>query len=143
MFFALSDGQTVIPLESALDYKQAFAPDEGVAIRLFNKLSGNPNLDNNPNTGGMGGFSPHPWLDEDLREKIMKRMEEMITRMTQDAQKMSNPAYIKQLQAKEQEFGCTAINLKLENGAATGNMICSEKVGRNIAMTGAMKYLGK
>jgi phosphoribosylamine---glycine ligase len=74
MFFALSDGQTVMPLESALDYKRAFAPDEGVAIRLFNKLSGNPNLDNNPNTGGMGGFSPHPWLDEILTERIMKRI---------------------------------------------------------------------
>ncbi len=74
MFFALSDGKTVLPLESALDYKQAFAPDEGVAIRLFNKLSGNPNLDNNPNTGGMGGFSPHPWLDEELTERIMERI---------------------------------------------------------------------
>ncbi len=74
MFFALSDGETVLPLQSALDYKQAFAADEGVAIRLFNKLSGNPNLNNNPNTGGMGGFSPHPWLDEELTEKIMERI---------------------------------------------------------------------
>jgi phosphoribosylamine--glycine ligase len=76
MFFALSDGKTVLPLESALDYKQAFASDEQVAIRLFNKLSGNPNIDNNPNTGGMGGFSPHPWLDTELTEKIMKRIAE-------------------------------------------------------------------
>ncbi|HOV52730.1 MAG TPA: phosphoribosylamine--glycine ligase, partial [Methanothrix sp.] len=74
MFFALSDGRTVLPLESALDYKQAFASNEVVAIRLFNKLSGNPILDNNPNTGGMGGFSPHPWLDEELTEKIMRRI---------------------------------------------------------------------
>ncbi|MCJ7443194.1 MAG: phosphoribosylamine--glycine ligase [Methanotrichaceae archaeon] len=74
MFFALSDGKNVLPLETAMDYKQAFAPDEKVAIRLFNKLSGNPNLDNNPNTGGMGGFSPHPWLDEELKEKIMNRI---------------------------------------------------------------------
>jgi len=69
MFFALSDGETVLPLQSAMDYKQAYAADESVAIRLFNKLSGNPNLDNNPNTGGMGGFSPHPWLDEELTER--------------------------------------------------------------------------
>ncbi len=74
MFFALSDGDTVLPMESALDYKQAFAANESVAVRLFNKLSGNPNLDSNPNTGGMGGFSPHPWLDEELTEKIMKRI---------------------------------------------------------------------
>jgi len=74
MFFALSDGRTVLPLQSALDYKQAFAEDEAVAVRLFNKLSKNPCLDNNPNTGGMGGFSPHPWLDDDLTEKIMNKI---------------------------------------------------------------------
>jgi len=74
MFFALSDGKSVLPLESALDYKQAFSEEEAVAVRLFNKLSGNPNLDNNPNTGGMGGFSPHPWLDGELTEKIMKKI---------------------------------------------------------------------
>jgi len=74
MFFALSDGRSVLPLESALDYKQAFSTEEAVAVRLFNKLSGNPNLDNNPNTGGMGGFSPHPWLDQELTEKIMKKI---------------------------------------------------------------------
>ena len=71
MFFAVTDGKTVLPLESAMDYKRAFAPNETVAIRLFNKLSGNPNLNNNPNTGGMGGYSPHPWLDEELTETIM------------------------------------------------------------------------
>ena len=74
MFFAITDGRTVLPLESAMDYKQAFSPDETVAIRLFNKLSANPNMDNNPNTGGMGGFSPHPWLDEELTNRIMKKI---------------------------------------------------------------------
>lgn len=74
MFFAITDGRTVLPLESAMDYKQAFSPDEKVAIRLFNKLSGNPNKDNNPNTGGMGGFSPHPWLDDELTDKIMRKI---------------------------------------------------------------------
>ena len=74
MFFALSDGRRVLPLESALDYKQAFSAEEAVAVRLFNKLSGNPNLDHNPNTGGMGGFSPHPWLDGELKDKIMKKI---------------------------------------------------------------------
>ncbi len=74
MFFALSDGRTVQSMQSALDYKQAFAADETVAIRLFNKNAGNPNLDNNPNTGGMGGFSPHPWLNDELTDKIMNRI---------------------------------------------------------------------
>ena len=80
MFFALSDGRSVLPLESALDYKQAFSAEEAVAVRLFNKLSGNPNLNHNPNTGGMGGFSPHPWLDDELTEKIMKRIAEPTVR---------------------------------------------------------------
>ena len=74
MFFALTDGRTIQPMESAMDYKQAFSPEEKVAIRLFNKMSNNPNTDNNPNTGGMGGFSPHPWLDDELTEKIMDRI---------------------------------------------------------------------
>jgi phosphoribosylamine--glycine ligase len=74
MFFALSDGKTVLPLQSAMDYKQAFAPEEKAAIRNFNKVIGNPNVDNNANTGGMGGFSPHPWLDEELTEKIMNKI---------------------------------------------------------------------
>jgi len=72
MFFAVTDGRTVLPLESAMDYKRAFGPDEEVAIRLYNRLSGNPTLDNNPNTGGMGGYSPHPWLDQDLTDRIME-----------------------------------------------------------------------
>lgn len=74
MFFAISDGRTALPMESALDYKQAFSADEPVAVRLFNKLSNNPNLENNPNTGGMGGFSPHPWMDEELKERIMNKI---------------------------------------------------------------------
>ncbi len=85
----------------------------------------------------------NPNLSDADREKLMNQMQEMVARMTQEAQKMSSPAYAKQMQAKQQEFGCTAINLRVENGAATGNMLCSEKVGRNIAMTGTMKYLGK
>jgi phosphoribosylamine--glycine ligase len=74
MFFAVTDGRTVLPLESAMDYKRAFAPGEEVAIRLYNRLSGDPNLDHNPNTGGMGGYSPHPWLDGDLAERIMEEI---------------------------------------------------------------------
>ena len=38
---ALTDGRTIIPLESSQDYKRAFDHDEG------------------PNTGGMGAFSPN------------------------------------------------------------------------------------
>jgi phosphoribosylamine--glycine ligase len=44
--FLLSDGHTVAPLSPAQDYKRLGDGDEG------------------PNTGGMGAYSPLPWLDE-------------------------------------------------------------------------------
>ena len=83
----------------------------------------------------------NPNLTDAERDKITKQMEQISTRMTAEVQKMSDPKYIQKLQAQEQEFGCTAINLKVQNGAATGNMLCSEKVGRNLSMTGTMKLV--
>ena len=41
---ALVDGEHVLPLQPACDYKRALEGDEG------------------PNTGGMGGYSPVPWF---------------------------------------------------------------------------------
>jgi phosphoribosylamine--glycine ligase len=52
-FFALSDGETAIPLAAAQDHKRAFDGDEG------------------PNTGGMGAYSPTPVVDEAMVERIM------------------------------------------------------------------------
>jgi len=115
MFFALSDGRTVRPLESALDYKQAFAPEESVAIRLFNKLSGNPCQDNNPNTGGMGGFSPHPWLDGELTEKIMKRIAVPTVRGFKEAtgQEYVGVIYFGLMISEEKEPSVLEINVRL------------------------------
>src|SRR4051794_24154049 len=53
---ALTDGRTIIPLESSQDYKRAFDHDEG------------------PNTGGMGAFSPSPKLTPSLMEEVEREI---------------------------------------------------------------------
>ena len=54
-FFALSDGEHVIPLAGAQDHKRVFDGDKG------------------PNTGGMGAYSPAPILTPDLEADAMSR----------------------------------------------------------------------
>ena len=50
--FAVTDGETVVPLQPAQDFKRALDADEG------------------PNTGGMGAYSPLPWADPKLVEEV-------------------------------------------------------------------------
>jgi phosphoribosylamine--glycine ligase len=54
-FFALSDGETVLPLAAAQDHKHAFDGDKG------------------PNTGGMGAYSPAPVVTAEIAEQAMSR----------------------------------------------------------------------
>ena len=54
--FFLSDGKTVMPLSPAQDYKRAYDNDEG------------------PNTGGMGAYSPLPWLPGGFIEEVTERV---------------------------------------------------------------------
>jgi phosphoribosylamine---glycine ligase len=52
-FFALADGEAVVPLAGAQDHKTVFEGDRG------------------PNTGGMGAYSPAPVLDGAMQERVM------------------------------------------------------------------------
>jgi phosphoribosylamine---glycine ligase len=55
-FFALCDGETAVALASAQDHKRVFDHDQG------------------PNTGGMGAYSPTPFVTEEIHQQIMSRI---------------------------------------------------------------------
>jgi phosphoribosylamine--glycine ligase len=52
----LTDGEALVCLEAAQDYKRALDGDEGL------------------NTGGMGSYSPVAWLTEDMREQAVSEV---------------------------------------------------------------------
>jgi len=53
---ALTDGRTIVPLESSQDHKRAFDHDEG------------------PNTGGMGAYSPAEIVTAELMEQVEREI---------------------------------------------------------------------
>ncbi|MEL6365435.1 MAG: phosphoribosylamine--glycine ligase [Pseudomonadota bacterium] len=55
-FFAISDGERVLPMIGSQDHKRAFDGDEG------------------PNTGGMGAYSPAPVFTDDVRRQTIERI---------------------------------------------------------------------
>ncbi len=55
-FFALSDGESAIALASAQDHKRVFDHDHG------------------PNTGGMGAYSPTPFVIPEIHAEIMAKI---------------------------------------------------------------------
>jgi phosphoribosylamine--glycine ligase len=54
--FAITDGETVLPLQPAQDFKRAYDDDAG------------------PNTGGMGAYTPLPWAPQDLVADVTRRV---------------------------------------------------------------------
>ena len=54
--FVISDGSTCLPLSPAQDFKRIFDNGEG------------------PNTGGMGAYTPLPWLPEGFVEDVIERV---------------------------------------------------------------------
>ena len=54
--FALSDGETILPVTSTREHKAVFEGDEG------------------PNTGGMGSYSPSPYIDDERMEQICREI---------------------------------------------------------------------
>lgn len=54
--FVLSDGTNCVPLSPAQDFKRIFDEDEG------------------PNTGGMGAYTPLPWLPEGFVDEVIERV---------------------------------------------------------------------
>jgi phosphoribosylamine--glycine ligase len=55
-FFALTDGETIVPFGSAQDHKRVGEADTG------------------PNTGGMGAYSPAPVLTPELEARVLREI---------------------------------------------------------------------
>jgi phosphoribosylamine--glycine ligase len=54
--FALTDGQTILPVTSTREHKAIFEGEEG------------------PNTGGMGSYSPSPYVDAEMMDQICREI---------------------------------------------------------------------
>jgi len=57
---AFTDGNVIVPMISAMDYKKIYEGDKG------------------PNTGGMGSIAPNPYLDNKISQEVVKKILEPV-----------------------------------------------------------------
>ena len=75
-FFIISDGNTVLPLGFAQDYKPIFEGNKG------------------PNTGGMGSYSPVEYVDENLEKEILSLAQKTIDAMNKEGRTYRGVLYV-------------------------------------------------
>ena len=119
-FFALTDGETIVPLASAQDHKRVGDGDEG------------------PNTGGMGAYSPAPVLTDALREQAMREIiEPTVRQMREEGMPYSGVLYAglmltrtgPQLIEYNVRFGdpeCQVLMMRLESDLVELMLACAE-----------------
>jgi len=74
--FVFTDGKTVVPLAYACDYKRVYDDDRG------------------PNTGGMGSYTPPPFLTPGLAETVQESiMEPTVRALTQEGRPYKGVLY--------------------------------------------------
>ena len=92
-FFAFTDGETVLPLESSQDHKALLDNDQG------------------PNTGGMGAYSPAPVVTPEVHRRVMEEiMTPTVYALKEEGRKYKGVLYagimIKDGEPKVLEFNC-------------------------------------
>lgn len=108
-FITMSDGETIIPLASSQDHKRIYDDDKG------------------PNTGGMGAYSPTPFIDEKMRNKIMRNiMQKAIRGMKSENRKFkgflyagvmisNNEPYVLEFNVRMGDPECQPIMMRMES----------------------------
>ena len=119
-FFALTDGETIVPLASAQDHKRVGDGDEG------------------PNTGGMGAYSPAPVLTPALQAQAMREIIEPTVRtMRAEGMPYSGVLYAGLMLTKDGpqlieynvRFGdpeCQVLMMRLESDLVELMLACAE-----------------
>jgi hypothetical protein len=84
-----------------------------------------------------------PKLTSAQRDQLMKQMEAAQNQMQANMAKMMDQNYIKQQEARRQQFGCTGAELKVTGNNFAGTLQCAPAAGARIPVTGTVTFLGK